>query len=234
MRNDEAKKIHKGIIDFAQQYHDLGNGTYNISSSMNVSILQFDDLQKEELEDQEEIYNLTDQGIALVFKPRKLLNKTGGNTVQFISFDSPLVPANESSDDNNVVKEFISLSLFYENGTEINIEDLPEGERPYILYKHMEDREMGGCFFYNEESEDLDNDGIVPENVTIEGIEYLKCSLEHLTSFTAQYSTSTSTSSSSGTGTSTNDDDDGDDSGNVGNYISQRNIWLIFLALICL
>ena len=38
MRNEQAKKIQKGIIDFAQKFHDFGNATYNISSSMNISI----------------------------------------------------------------------------------------------------------------------------------------------------------------------------------------------------
>ena len=58
---------------------------------------------------------------------------------------------------------------------------------------------MGKCFFFNESSEDLDINGIISENVAINGEKYLKCSSEHLTSFTASYETSSSTSSDTDT-----------------------------------
>ena len=189
---------------------------------MNISILKFDDLKKEELEEQEQIFNLSDQDIYISFKPRKLLNMTGGNTVQFVTYDSPLVPVvDESNKGENIVRDFISLSLFDENGNELNITDLPEDSRPFILYKQTNERSMKNCFFYNESREDLDTNGIHSKNVTIEGIKYLNCSLEHLTSFTAQYKTSSSSS--------TSDTSDGTSSSY---YISQGMKLIIMLFII--
>ena len=52
MRNEQSKNLHKNILNFTQKFHDFGNGTYNISSSMNISILKFDDLNDENLFDQ--------------------------------------------------------------------------------------------------------------------------------------------------------------------------------------
>ena len=199
VRNEQAKKIHRGILDFAKQFHDFGNETYNISSSMNISILKFDDLDDTNLIDREQIYNLSDLGICLKFKPRKMMNDTTGNIVQFIAYDSPLVSVNGSDTDNNIVRDFISLSIFDENGIELNISNLPEDARPEIFYNQNNNKGMKKCFFYNESYEDLDTNGMTAENVTIDGVKYLKCTSEHLTSFTASYTTS-STSTTENTG----------------------------------
>lgn len=191
MRNDQAKKIHKGILDFAQKFHDFGNGTYNVSSSMNISILKFDDLNDTNLLNQEQIYNLSDKGIFLKFKPRKMMDDTDGNIIQFIAYDSPLVSVNETNNDNKIVRDFVSLSIFNEEGEEINITDLPEDARPEIYYNQNNNKSIKMCLFYNESNDDLDNNGMVGVNVTYDGVKYLKCSSKHLTSFTASYSTST-------------------------------------------
>ena len=196
MRNDQAKKIHKGIMDFAQKFHDFGNATYNVSSSMNISILKFDDLNETKLINQEQIYDLGDKGIFMKFKPRKMMNETDGNLVQFIAYDSPLVSINNSNEDNNIVRDFISLSIFNEKGEEINITDLPEDSRPEIFYNQNQNKSMKKCFFYNESNDELDSNGMIGENVTIDGIKYLKCSSKHLTSFTATYSSTTASKTS--------------------------------------
>ena len=191
MRNNQAKKIHKGILDFAQKFHDFGNATYNVSSSMNISILKFDDLNDTNLLNQEQIYNLSIKGIFLKFKPRKMMNDTDGKIVEFIAYDSPLVSMNETSNDNRIVRDFVSLSIFNKEGEKINITDLPEDARPEIYYNQNNNKSIKMCLFYNESNDDLDTSGMVGENVTYDGVMYLKCSSKHLTSFTASYSTST-------------------------------------------
>lgn len=203
MKNEQAKKIHKGMLEFAQKFHDFGNATYNISSSMNISILKFDDLNDTKLLNEEQIYNLSDKGIFMKFKPRKMMQDNEGNIVQFIAYDSPLVSINSSNEDNNIVRDFISLAIFNEKGEEINITDLPEEARPEIFYAQNQNKSMKMCFFYNESNDDLDTNGVIGQNVTVEGEKYLKCSSSHLTSFTASYSTASSTSNSDSTTTST-------------------------------
>ena len=60
-----------------------------------------------------------------------------------------------------------------------------------ILIKKIQlekkENNQGDMYFYNELNGDLDTKGMAGENITINGKEYLKCSSEHLTSFTASY-----------------------------------------------
>ena len=233
MRNEQAKNIQKGMIDFAKQFHDFedGNQTYNISDSMNISILKFNDLNDKTLEDREQVYNLSDQGIVVKFKPRKMVNDSDEVVFQFMVFESPLVPLSSENNESNIVGDFISLSIFDKNGDEINITDLPEGSMLEIYYNQTESRDMKDCFFYNQSNEDLDDEGMVPQNDTtlVPGQKYLKCSSKHLTSFTASYSSSSSSASAS---TSSSISTSGDDTGsngdtNSGNYLS-------FMILYCL
>ena len=134
MRDEQAKKLHKEILDFSHQFYDFGNGA-NISSSMNISILKFDDLNDEKLFDQE------------------------------IFYDTPFVPLDDSNnnDNDNIARDFICISIFDENGDEINFADLQEEDKP-IYYNPKKNRNMKQCIFFNESKEDLDKDEITPEN----------------------------------------------------------------------
>ena len=199
MQNEQAKKIHRGMLEFAQQFNDFGNASYSISSSMNISVLKFDDLDNNELLNTEQVYNLSDQGIIIKFKPRKMMSDNDGNTMQFISYDSPLVSTNNTNEDNNIVRDFVSLAIFDDEGKQIDITDLSEDAKPEIYYSQNQNRSMKMCFFYNETNGDLDTNGMTGEEVTIDGENYLKCSSEHLTSFTASYRSRASKTSGSDT-----------------------------------
>ena len=225
MKNDQAKKLHKGILEFAQKFHDFGNATYNISSSMNISILKFDDLNDTKLLDREQIYDLGDKGIILRFKPRKMMNDTDGNIVQFIAYDSPLVSMNSSNEDNNIVRDFVSLAIFDDKGKEINITDLPEDARPEILYSQNQNKSMKMCFFYNESNGDLDTKGMAGENITYNGEKYLRCSSEHLTSFTASYSLSVASRTSGSTS---------DTTGNTGSQANSSANTISLMKWLCM
>lgn len=134
MRDKQTKKLYNEILDFSHQFRDFGNGT-NISKSMNISILKFDDLNDEKLFDQE------------------------------IFYDTPFVPLDDSNnnDNDNIARDFICISIFDENGDEINFADLQEEDKP-IYYNHKKNRNMKQCIFFNESKEDLDKDEITPEN----------------------------------------------------------------------
>ena len=199
MQNEQAKKIHRGMLEFAQKFNDFGNASYTISSSMNISVLKFDDLDNNELLNTEQVYNLSDQGIIIKFKPRKMMSDNDGNTMQFISYDSPLVSTNNTNEDNNIVRDFVSLAIFDDEGKQIDITDLSEDAKPEIYYSQNQNRSMKMCFFYNETNGDLDTNGMIGKEVTIDGENYLKCSSEHLTSFTASYRSRASKTSGSDT-----------------------------------
>ena len=121
--------------------------------------------------------------------------------MQFVSFESPLVSV-ETNDSNNIVRDFISITLFDQAQKEINITDLPDDSRPIIFYNLTQHKNLNNCYFYNDESEDLDTSGIESENnYNFEGEKFLKCSTKHLTSFTAGYASSPSTTSTQSTTT---------------------------------
>ena len=142
MRDKQSKKFHKEILDFSQQFHDFGNGI-NIISSINNSILKFDDL------------------------------KDGKIFAQEIFCDSPfdcLDDLNYNNNDN-IVRDFICISIYDENGDEINITDLQEEDKPYY-YNQRQKRNMKQCIFFNESNEGLDKDGINSEDAQTNGEVY--------------------------------------------------------------
>ena len=201
MRSEQGKKIQKGILDFAKQFNDFGSGEYNVSDSMNIFVTVFNDANS--LNDNtEKTYNLSDKGIYVKLKPKEILKgKEGEVTLQFVSFESPLVSV-ETNDTNSVVRDFISIALFDQDKKEINITNLPDDSRPIIFYNLTQHKNLNNCYFYNDESEDLDTSGIESENnYNFEGEKFLKCSTKHLTSFTAGYASSPSTTSTQSTTT---------------------------------
>ena len=203
MRSEEGKKIQKGILDFAKQFNDFGSGEYNVSDSMSIIITVFNDTDSID-ENKEQTYNLTDKGIYVKLKPKEILKgKEGEVTMQFVTFESPLVSV-ETNESNNIVRDFISITLFDQDKKEINITDLPDDSRPIIFYNLTLHKNLNNCYFYNDESEDLDKYGIESENnYDFEGEKFLKCSSKHLTSFTAGYASSGTTSTQSTTTTTT-------------------------------
>lgn len=229
MMNEQGKKIQKGILDFVKQFSEFGEGNYEVSSTMNITITKFNNVEQSTTEqlNEEQTYNLTDKGIFVSFKPRGMMKGRGGKTMQFVVFESPLVSVNDTNSNSSVVRDFISLSIFDENGKEINITDLPKDSRPIILYNKTEYPNMKKCYFYNETNEDLDTDGVETENDYVEGNEkYLKCTTEHLTSFTAGYATSNTPATTTTTTTS--------DNKNSQTFPSIKNWWQILLMITAL
>ena len=163
IRYEQTKKFLIGILYFSQLFHDFGNGIFNIGSS---SILKFDDLKEIKLFDQEQTYNLSEKGIYITFKPKRMMNDFDENKVKFIFYDSPFIPLDNSNDNNNIVRDFICISIFDENGNEINISDLKEEGRPDIYYNQKMNSNIKQCFYFNESKEDSDKDGITSENAT--------------------------------------------------------------------
>ena len=146
MRSDQGKKIQKGILDFAKQFNDFGSGEYNVSNSMNIFITVFNDADSLE-ENKEKIYNLSDKGIYVKLKPKEILKgKEGEVTLQFVSFESPLVSV-ETNDSNNIVRDFISITLFDQDKKEINITNLPDDSRPIIFYNLTQHKNLNNCYF---------------------------------------------------------------------------------------
>ena len=225
MENPEGKKIQKGIFNFIKHFNDFGNGTYNITDKMNVSVTVFDEeenqetktrllIEENEEENEKQIYNFTDKGIYVILHPKKMIKKKGGHALQFVIFESPLISIEK---DEKTVRDFISITIYDKNGNEINITNLSDDEKPIILYNKSYHKNLKNCFYYNESTEELKSDGIeATDDANYEGKKYFKCSSKHLTAFTAgDYSEES--------GTDDSDSDSDSDSSNG---------WKIFLIIL--
>ena len=228
MVNDDGKNIQKGILDFAKSFNEFGNGTYQIGNSINITIkvIEGDETEKKLRNlkeengdnDEEEIYNLTEKGVYVKLLPKKLIKgRKGKHTLQFITYESPLVPIirNESNNENVTIRDFISITIYDKEGKIVNISNLPEDSKPMILYNKTHHKNLKHCFFYNENTDDLETDGVkTTDNYMYKGENYLKCSPEHLTSFTAgdyisSYLPSRGSDSNSGEKNKNNEDEEG-------------------------
>ena len=127
-----------------------------------------------------------------------MMKQFNAYAMQIIYYDSPLISI-EADDNisNNILNTFIGITLYDNKGNEIKVDKIPENIRPKILYDKVLYKYMNNCYFYNEDIEDLSERGVVNNNnYKYEGKEYLKCTTEHLTCFTAgQYFSKSSSSS---------------------------------------
>ena len=190
MKNEQGKKLQNYILNFIKYFNEFGNNTYKISNSIqfNVTIINNEEINVLSEVKQDNIISFSDKGIYVVFDYKKLMKEKGGHSIQFVLFDSPLIPIrrNKNDDKDCTVRDFISISIFDKNGNEININDIPNDSKPIILYNKTFHKNLKQCFYYNISKEDLDIDGVETEdNYLFNNEKYLKCTYEHLTSFTA-------------------------------------------------
>ena len=106
-------------------------------------------------------------------------------SIQIVNIESPLIPIKRDKDDTTI-RYFVDISTYNKYYIKTNLSSLVEEEKPIILYNTEYYPNLKHCFYFNEDSNDLDTQGIETEfNFNFNGINYLKCSSEHLTSFTA-------------------------------------------------
>ena len=202
MASKKGKKIHKTMKQFVKHFNEFGDGLYNLSDSLIINITINDDYKEESLQEENEIdekaIKYEDKGIILLLHPQSMMKQFNAYAMQIIYYDSPLISI-EADDNisNNILNIFIGITLYDNKGNEIKVDKIPENIRPKILYDKVLYKYMNNCYFYNEDIEDLSEKGVVNNNnYKYEGNEYLKCTAEHLTCFTAgQYFSKSSSSS---------------------------------------
>ena len=115
------------------------------------------------------------------------MKRANAYSMQIVRYDSPIMPIKTSGNkDDSTLDTFVSITLYDKNGTEINIDDLPENIRPKIIYNRSYHKYLKHCFFYDETKKDLSEKGMtLKDNVAYKGEKFFECSSKHLTSFTA-------------------------------------------------
>jgi hypothetical protein len=191
MSSKKGKIIHKTMKQFVKDLNEFGDGLYNLSDSLIINITINNDYKEKSLQEvndlDEKIIKYEDKGIILLINPQSIMKKFNAYAMQIMNYDSPLISI--KIDDNMkdiILNTFIGITLYDNKGNEIKVDKIPEDIRPKILYDKEFYKNMNNCFFYNEDIEDLSEKGVVNNNnYKYDGNEYLKCTTEHLTCFTA-------------------------------------------------
>ena len=191
MASKKGKAIHKTMKQFVKNFNEFGDGLYNLSDSLIINITINNDYKEKSLPEVNELnekaIKYEDKGIILLLNPQSMLKKFNAYAMQIMNYDSPLISINQDGENNeSILNTFISITLYDKKGNEIKVDKIPEDIRPKILYDKELYKYMNNCYFYNEDIEDLSEKGVTNnDNYKYEGNEYLKCTAEHLTCFTA-------------------------------------------------
>ena len=171
-------------------FNEFGDGIYNLSDSLIINVNVNNDYKEldknNSLEDDEKAIVYKDKGIVLLLRPQSMMKYYNAYAMQILNYESPLISIKGTNKTNNAYNTFISITLYDDKGNEIKIDNIPEDIRPTILYDKRIHYYMNKCYFYNEEIEDLAEDGVsINTSYIYNGKPYLKCTAEHLTCFTA-------------------------------------------------
>jgi hypothetical protein len=191
MASKKGKKIHKTMKQFVKDLNEFGDGLYNLSDSLIINITINNDYKEKSLQEVDElgekVIKYEDKGIILLINPQSIMKKFNAYAMQIMNYDSPLISIKIDDGMKDIIlNTFIGITLYDNKGNEIKVDKIPEDIRPKILYDKEFYKYMNNCFFYNEDIEDLSEKGVANiDNYKYEGNEYLKCTTEHLTCFTA-------------------------------------------------
>ena len=133
------------------------------------------------------VSDLKDKGIKILLHSNYMLRDKGAYAMQTVVFDSPLVSVNAKNEvEDGTINTFVGITLYDKDGKEIAVSNMKlEDFRPQILYNKKLYSAMKTCFFYNENDEKLDDDGVeTDDNYVLDGESYIRCIPKHLTSFT--------------------------------------------------
>jgi len=201
MRNEKGEKIYQSMKEFMKYFNEFGTGEYNLSDSIIINVTINEEYEKKENEnnilrnlleenndeENEHVIKYDDKGIMVILKPKLLMKQANAYSIQVVRYDSPIMSIKTSGDkDDSTLDTFVSITLYDKDGNEIKVDDLPKNIRPKIIYNRSYHKYIKHCFFYNENTQDLEESGLTSEdNFNYNGKKYFTCSTKHLTSFTA-------------------------------------------------
>ena len=188
IKNETYKNIQKKIIEFSKKLNDFGDELYSFSGSMISKIITYKE-SNTTLKNETVVISIPNKNILIRIYYNYMLKENNAKTLQVLVFDSPLLSIKSSEDDDkssDSVNTFISIILYDEKGEEIPIKSINKEYRPEILYLKSKYKSLKKCFYYNENKNELETDGVaIDENHEYNGEKYIKCVSSHLTAFTA-------------------------------------------------
>ena len=186
--NETYIKIQKKIFECSKKLNEFGDELYSLSTSM-FSKIETNKGINITLDNETKIISIPNKNIIIRLYSNYMIKKYNAKTLQILVFDSPLISIKsfEKKDKtSDSVNTFISIILYNERGEEIPIKSIKKEFRPQILYLKDKYKSLKKCFYYNEDKNELETDGIsFDDNFEFNGEKYIKCVSKHLTAFTA-------------------------------------------------
>ena len=186
--NEQYIKIQKKILEFSKKLNEFGEQLYPLSGTM-FSKIEINKEYNASLDGEMNIINIPNKEIIINIYSNYMLRYNNAHYLQILVFDSPIVsvkPSGEEEETSDSVNIFISITLYNQKGEEIPIKSIDERYMPEILYLKKKYDSLKKCFYYDEEKQELESNGVVINEAYIyKGQEYIKCASSHLTAFTA-------------------------------------------------
>ena len=183
--DERAKQIYKAIFNISKKFNEFGSLFHNISADLALDVvLNTGNLNTEGDIDFKWIKD-DNKGIRINLHANYLLREKNANSLQAIIFESPLVDLRGKKEtEGGISNIFVGITLYDKEGNEIFVKDIDlEKYRPIIYFKKRLFSAMKTCLFYNEEKDEMDDEGITTSYEFLDGEEYIKCIPAHLTSF---------------------------------------------------
>ena len=186
--NETYIKIQKKIFECSKKLNEFGDELYSLSTSM-FSKIETNKGINITLDNETKIISIPNKNIIIRLYSNYMIKKYNAKTLQILVFDSPLISIKsfeKEAKTSDSVNTFISIILYNERGEEIPIKSIKKEFRPQILYLKDKYKSLKKCFYYNEDKNELETDGIsFDDNFEYNGKKYIKCVSKHLTAFTA-------------------------------------------------
>ena len=179
IKSENAQKVYKNIFNILKKFNEFGSQTYNISANLILNVFSNDkNTPITKTIDHKE------KGIRIKLHLSYMLKDLNIHSVQAVVFDSPLVSFKlERKTKGWISNTFVGITLYDKEGNEIFVKNL-KLDKIEILFKKKLFKAMKTCLYYNEEKNEMDNDGIDTQTEEFDGEEYIKCIPQHLSSFT--------------------------------------------------
>ena len=186
--NEQYIKIQKKIFEFSKKLNEFGEQLYSLSGTM-FSKIEINKKYNTSSDGEINVINIPNKEIIINIYSNYMLRYNNAHSLQILVFDSPIVsvkPSGEEEETSDSINIFISITLYNQKGEEIPIKSIDEKYMPEILYLKSKYDSLKKCFYYDEEKQELESDGVVINEAYIyKGQEYIKCASSHLTAFTA-------------------------------------------------
>ena len=179
IKDETAKKVYKIIFEILKKFNEFGTRSYKISANLNINVF----INNDNSTLIKTIDNI-EKGIKIKLHLSYIFKNLKIHSVQAVIFESPLISFRaERKSKGGIANTFVGITLYDKEGNEIYIPNL-KLDKIEILFKKKLFKAMKTCLYYNEEKNEMDNDGIDTKFVEFDGEEYIMCIPKHLSSFT--------------------------------------------------